>query len=836
MIKKLFTLVLTFITVTLYAQPTSEGPQDTTWKKVYRETYPRINDLVHTKLDAHFDYSKSYLNGQVWITLKPHFYATDSLELDAKGMEFRKVAILKGSSSLPLKYDYDGMILKVKLDKSYTRSEKYTIYIDYTAKPDEYTGKGSAAITDAKGLYFINPRGEEKDKPTQIWTQGETEATSVWVPTIDKPNQKTTEEILMTVPAKYVTLSNGKLISQKKNTDGTRTDTWKMELPHAPYLFFMGVGEFAVVKDSYKGKEVSYYVEKEYAPVARKIFGNTPEMIAFFSKALGVEYPWVKYSQIVGRDYVSGAMENTTATLHQESAQQDARELVDGNSWEGTIAHELFHQWFGDLVTAESWSNLTLNESFANYSQVLWDEYKYGKDAGDAENFGDMQGYIQSQSDKKDLVRFFYEDKEAVFDAVSYNKGGRILHMLRNFVGDSAFFKALNLYLTTNQFKSAEAHQLRLAFEEVTGKDLNWFWNQWYFGAGHPKLTIDYVYDDNAGKAQVIVKQTQAGDKVFKLPIAVDVYAGGKKERHQVWLQNKVDTFSFSYQSKPDLINVDGDKIVLAEKKDNKTLQNYVFQYKNAGKFLDRREAIEFAARNQSEPEAIALLKTALKDKYDGLRSFTLNRLDLKKEEIKNQVEPLLSDLAKNDPKSTVRATALMLLSSYKKAEYKPLFLKNLYDSSYSVSASALDGLMLLDSVAALNAAKKLTSQVSKGRLVESITRILIKSGDENAFTIIANAFEKMPLSQAKFNMLQPFSDLLGRVQDTENLKRGVDLIVKFRNAIPEQYGLTPVVNNFLKSIATKKETAKATASEKSNLQAQIDYVNAKIGEEKKGF
>ena len=218
-------------------------------------------------------------------------------------------------------------------------------------------------LPDAKGLYFINPKGEEKDKPTQIWTQGETEANSVWMPTIDKPNQKTTQEIYMTVPAKYVTLSNGLLISQKKNADGTRTDYWKMDLPHAPYLFFMGVGDFAIVKDSYKGKEVSYYVEKEYAPVARSIFGNTPEMMKFFSEKLGVEYPWQKYAQIVGRDYVSGAMENTTATLHQESAYQNARELVDGIRWEGTIAHELFHQWFGDLVTAESWSNLTVNES-----------------------------------------------------------------------------------------------------------------------------------------------------------------------------------------------------------------------------------------------------------------------------------------------------------------------------------------------------------------------------------------------------------------------------------------------------------------------------------------
>jgi aminopeptidase N len=253
-----------------------------------------------------------------------------------------------------------------------------------------------------------------------------------------------------------------------------------MDQPHAPYLFFIGAGDFAVVKDTWKGKEVSYYVDKEYAPVAKKIFGLTPEMMTYFSKITGVEYPWVKYGQMVAHDYVSGAMENTTATLHGDGAQQDARELVDGNNWEGTIAHELFHQWFGDYVTTESWSNLTLNESFANYSEYLWDEYKYGKDKADATHYSAMQGYLGSGSEKKDLVRFYYGDKEDMFDAVSYNKGGRILHMLRNYVGDSAFFKSLNLYLTTNKYKSAEAHQLRLAFEEITGKDLNLFFNQWY--------------------------------------------------------------------------------------------------------------------------------------------------------------------------------------------------------------------------------------------------------------------------------------------------------------------------------------------------------------------
>jgi aminopeptidase N len=380
------------------AQPGAE-PQDTSWKKILRESNPRINDLVHTKLDVRFDYDKSYLYGKAWITLKPHFYNTDSLLLDAKGMDIKEVSIMKGAAKSKLKYTYDGMELRITLDKTYKGGENYIIYVDYTSKPNELTVKGSAAITDAKGLYFINPKGEDKDKPTQIWTQGETEANSVWMPTIDKPNQKTTDEIYMTVPAKYVTLSNGLLISKKANADGTRTDYWKMDLPHAPYLFFMGVGDFSITKDSYKGKEVSYYVEKEYASVARGIFGYTPEMMKFFSDRLGVEYPWQKYSQIVGRDYVSGAMENTTTTLHQESAYQNARELVDGIGWEGTIAHELFHHWFGDLVTAESWSHITVNESMADYSQTLWMEYKHGKDAGDAENLQGLQAYLSNPNE-----------------------------------------------------------------------------------------------------------------------------------------------------------------------------------------------------------------------------------------------------------------------------------------------------------------------------------------------------------------------------------------------------------------------------------------------------
>ena len=530
--------------------------------KLYRAVPEKINNLVHTKLNASFDYSKARLNGNAWITLKPHFYATDSLQLDAKGMDIKQVAIVKAGKNLPLKYQYDGWVLRINLDKTYTRNESYTIYIDYTAKPDELEVKGSAAITDAKGLYFINPTGEDKTKPTQIWTQGETEATSVWVPTIDRTNQKTTQEFNLTVPAKYVTLSNGKLVKQTINANGTRTDSWKMDLPHSPYLFFMGVGDYAVIKDSYKGKEVSYYVEKEYEKVARKIFGNTPEMMQYFSTKLGVDYPWIKYSQITGRDYVSGAMENTTATLHQESAQQDARELTDANGWEGTIAHELFHQWFGDYVTAESWSNLTVNESFADYSEYLWAEYKSGKDEASYINWSAMNGYLNSKADaSKHLVRFYYDSHEDMFDVVSYSKGGRILNMLRSYVGDDAFFKSLNKYLTDNKFGNGSAHKLRLAFEATTGKDLNWFFNQWYFNNGHPSLVISNSYDAATQKAMVVIKQTQSNG-LFQLPVTIDVYTGASKKRHLVWAKNAVDTFYFASSTKPDLINVDADKVL----------------------------------------------------------------------------------------------------------------------------------------------------------------------------------------------------------------------------------------------------------------------------------
>ena len=728
-------------------------------------------------------------------------------------MEIKKLALVVANNAIKdLQYNYNKEQLTVQLDKVYKKGQKYTIYVDYVAKPDEYEKQsGRDPMLGIKGLFFINPKGEDKTKPIQIWTQGETESNSVWFPTIDQTQQKTTQEIFMTVPAKYVSLSNGKLVSQKQNGDGTRTDYWKMDLPHSPYLFFMGVGNYAVVKDSWRGKEVNYYVEPEYGPVAKKIFGNTPEMMTFFSKLTGVDYPWVKYSQMTARDYVAGAMENTTATLHQESAQQDARELTDGNRWEGTIAHELFHQWFGDYVTAESWSNLTVNESFADYSQTLWSEYKYGKDAGDEENFNGMRAYLGGNNSTKNLVRFIYADREDMFDAVSYSKGGRILHMLRNHLGDSAFYKGLNLYLTTNKFKSAEAHHLRLALEEVSGKDLTWYFNQWYFGNGHPKLDINYSYNQDKKQTVVVVKQTQNTGKVFRIPTYIDIYNGKNKSRNWVLVENATDTFFFVSETKPDLINFDGDKVLLCEKKENKNLDNYIHQYYYAANYMDRKEAVDFCGRKMDEEKARNLIKAALSDPFHGIRELAMSKIDLKKEVQKTSFEKAIATLAPKESNRPVKASMIGALGNTNNMEYRPLFLANVNDSSYTLSGAALSALAKVDSSAALLEATKLSASTTKGDLDAAINKILIASGNEEVFNKLTNKFSVLGLSNEKIMLLQQIAEMTGGLKNNEQIIKSINLIIGFRDELPAsiQEQINPYINGMiLPGILTKLKAA----------------------------
>ncbi|MBT7816270.1 MAG: M1 family metallopeptidase, partial [Polaribacter sp.] len=682
----------------------------------YKPEKEKIHDLVHTKLKVDFNFEDKTMNGEAWVTAKPHFYSKNKITLDAKAMLIHEVSM----DDKKLNYFYDNLKLSIDLPRTFNRAEEFTIYIKYTAQPEKVYQKGSTAITGAKGLYFINADGSDKNKPTQIWTQGETEASSCWFPTLDAPNQKTSQEIYITVPNKYVTLSNGELVSQV-NKGNNRIDYWKFDKKHAPYLFFMGIGVYEIVQDSYKNIPVNYYVEKEYAPFAKDIFGLTPEMIGFFSDKLGVEYPWNKYSQIVGRDYVSGAMENTTAVMHGERAYQKPGQLIDENVQENTIAHELFHHWFGDLVTSESWSNLTLNESFANYSEYLWREYKYGKVNSEMHFYKNMQAYLKGQSENKHLVRFDYNDKEDMFDLVSYNKGGSILHMLRSYLGDEAFFLGLKQYLTIYKYQTAEVHQLRLIFEKLTGKDLNWFFNQWYFGGGHPNIEISYDY--NTLRKTVTVNVIQLQTEKFKFPFAIDVFEASKRTRHHVFVDDNDASFTFPYRKQPNLIQVNADGALLCVINENKVLSDYIFQLKNADNYGHRREAFLEVAKKQDDKIAFSAVVGALDDEAYEIRILALQKIDLINKFSKKNAIKKIMEIANTDVKTLVQAEAINTLGKLTDPELKSIFEKGLQSKSYSVLGKALVSMYYIDKQIAIAKSKEFPDEIRK-ILATPLTRI----------------------------------------------------------------------------------------------------------------
>ena len=803
--------------------------------EIYRQTHTKTTELKHTKLKVNFDYQKEQMGGEEWLTASPYFYSTDSLVLNAKGMLIHEVALDKNGSKSPLKYEYKDDLLKINLDKTYNRNQDYTVYIKYTARPNEVSQKGSAAISDAKGLYFINAQGKDADKPTQIWTQGETESSSAWFPTIDKSNQKTTQEIYMTVPDKYVTLSNGIMKSSTKVSGGLRTDHWVMDKKHAPYLFFMGVGEYAIVKDKWRNIEVDYYVEKEYEPFAKQIFGNTPEMIEFFSKRLSYDYPWSKYAQITGRDFVSGAMENTTATLHQESAQQKPGDLIDENRWEDTIAHELFHHWFGDLVTAESWSNLTVNESFANYSQYLWNEHKYGKDIADYGLMKEIKGYMMDPSNiSKDLVRFNYHSREDMFDGVSYNKGGAILHMLRNYLGDDAFFAGLTDYLKTNEFGTGEAHQLRLSLEKVSGKDLNWFFNQWYFGNGNPKISYTTSFEPVKKEVTITLSQNQIGQN-FQFPLSIDIFENGKPTRKNVWVSAKEkNDFTFQVSKNPDLVNLNSDGVLLAEITDTKTPEQFLIQYQNSTQFLSRYKAVENAIENLTKnPAALKTVVAALKDSNFRIRGKALVGLDLSKPDQAKAALAEVEKMASSDPKTLVQGAAISALGKIKDKKYLPLFEKGMNAVSNSVKANSLAGIAAVDPSRIASLADKIDLEGADEEVISELMPIIVKNKIEKQMAAIASTaafypfikFQKPELgdaAEAGFNWIMSSDHL----KATENVTK---VLTQVKGQIGQNPQAKMMIVQILKDGLEKKMVVLKANPSSSTIHQQIDLINKTI-------
>lgn len=663
----------------------------------YQGSAKRDFDLLHTELDLAFDWQRQAVIGKARLKIVPYFYPQKELVLDAKDFEVGAIYLLESETQKKLNYRYNEKQLLIYLPELLTSKDTFEVEINYTAFPERNSGAGSEAITDNKGLYFIDPLDTVPNKPSLIWTQGETEHNSKWFPTIDKPNERFTQLFKLTVPDSMVSISNGELIKLEKLENGLRTDYWEMKLPHAPYLAAIAIGNFGKVEAKWRDIPLGYYVEKGFEKGAAKVFENTPEMIGFFEEKLGVNYPWPKYDQIVVPDFVSGAMENTTASIFYEDLKLNEREAID-SEWDYIIAHELFHQWFGDLVTTESWANLTLNEAFANYSEYLWNEYKYGADQASLKLVTEMEGYFaESETKQVDLIRFDYVDSEDMFDSHSYNKGGVILHMLRKHLGDAAFFQGLNLYLTKHAFQSVEIHDLRLAFEKVSGEDLNWFFNQWFLDKGHPELffEVDYSQPEN-----ILISAYQVQDlnstPLYQLPIEVSWYENGSRKSKTLTMTQAFQQFVLENGTPVTQVYMDEGKNLLARRIQQIDSDQFALQFKESKLGVARYEALDSLVSREAKDHLLEIFPMALKDTFWSVRESALGFLQ-NDPEWREQIEGLeekVYELAENDPKNSVRAASIDLLVTWEPDKYQSAFLRLANDSSYLIASSALMGLV----------------------------------------------------------------------------------------------------------------------------------------------
>ena len=775
-----FLFVIFFAAISI--QPAFAGTDSSVQKYVPTKYF----DLIHTDLKLQPIWEKHQLKGEAVLTLIPHFYSQSKITLDAKSFDLSKVASIQGKQVLPLNYDYDRRKLTIQLGKTYNRKDTLRLVIHYVANPDSVVTFAGKAISDEKGMYFINTNQEKKGVDMHLWTQGETEANSAWFPTLDHPSQKHSQRITVTYDKNLVSLANGKMTSTKQNSDGTRTDVWEQKLPHSVYLSVLVIGNFKIVKDKWRNKEVSYYMEPKYESMARPIFGRTPEMIEFFSKKLGVDFPWDKYSQVIVHDFVSGAMENTSAVTFNTMFQKDARELIDDNDDE-TIAHELFHHWFGDLCTCKDWAHLTLNESFANYSEYLWHEHKYGMDEAQAYWFRDLGGYMASSSRKREsLIRYDYGKPDDMFDVITYQKGGKILHMLRKYVGDDAFFAGLKLYLTRFAYKTAEYHDLRAVMEEITGEDLRWFFDQWYLKGGHPTLTTSYRVKNDTVTLHLAQKHNFDTGFIYRLPLDVKIFSDSGISSSRIVFNKRKDSFQFIAKGFQGIIP-DGENALVGYKAETKTIDEWISILKNSDQYLDQAAALRKLGQKKSKEEVRDVLFETLSAKKPRIRGMAIDLIDEEWLLKSPKWNKKLIEIAENDKRGANRADAIEKLGANKSLEdYKELFMKAMEDSSYLVEENAFKIYAKIDSAGALERAKKMIYSNSYNILGASFS-IISKTKDTALLPLFSQAIDHA----SGYKLLAIYSHL-GRFITTMSV---------------EVYA--PRVENFKKLAASSKETEK---------------------------
>jgi len=690
-----------------------------------RSADPLRIDVLHTELHLEFDVPEKTVFGKAFITVAPYFDPLDTITLDARGFAFETVHAQEGDSLVALEYQYDGKEIEIVLGKPLLKGGQVVLVIDYVAKPADLPAGDGHAISSSQGLYFINPKADPDRVHPQVWSQGETEYNSGWFPCVDQPNEKHTQEIMLTVDTSFVTLSNGRFVYALDNGNGTRTDVWKQEKPHSTYLTMIAIGDFAVVKDTWRDKEVWYYVDPEFEPYAKKIFGNTPEMLEFYSTKLGYDYPWEKFHQVIVHDFVSGAMENTSAVVHGEFVQQTPRQMIDGTH-EDVIAHELFHHWFGDLITSESWTHITMNEGFATYGEYLWWEHKYGDEEARLHLQSDLDVYLSESISGTNhaLIRRTYDDPDDVFDRHSYQKGGRVIHMLRGELGDEKFFEGLKLYLHQNAFGTVEDVHLRLAMEEISGVDLSWFFDQWYHREGHPIVDVQYEHDSASKGLTVRLDQQGEAYGTFKFHVDLIAGTGAQTFTKRLWVDEASETLSVVFDFIPEWYAIDPKGDMLWEVNEQKEGAVWMEQLARAPHFMTRAEALralEQVGVDLSDRYTMSLLKIlGAKDEFWAIKKMAAADLPGLAGLDTNAAINALMQTFQEGKNTELRAQALFSIDSLSGGDegITDLFIGAMQDSSMRVVRAALSILTERDPCSAIGLSQNLKDEDSEEMLL----------------------------------------------------------------------------------------------------------------------
>lgn len=652
-------------------------------------------DVKHTLLQLRLDFEHEAIDGVATHQLAP-YAAAERLEFDISDMKILSV-LMPGDKpdAEPQKVEFDATD-----DKLIVRPAK-----PIPAGTDVLVRIAYRVEKPRRGARFVTPDEREPTQPRMMWTQGEPEYARYWYPCLDSPNERSLFTLQIVAPANYYVLSNGELHSTAANEDGTKTWNWRMTQPHAPYLTSVVAGEFEALTQEWDGIAVTSHVPPGRLDEARRCFSRTPDMLKFFSETTGVRYPWNKYAQICVDEYEWGGMEHTTATtlnldtLHDERADLDVADDTDN-----LVAHELAHQWFGDLVTCKDWGEIWLNESFATYYATLWKEHDRGADEAAWQRHLEAESYFGEDGGRyrRPIVTYRYPSPDSMFDRHSYPKGGRVLHMLRYVLGDEAFHKSIEHYLNRHKFTAVETADLRTSIERATGQGLNWFFDQWVYRGGHPEFDVSYAYDEDEKQLRVSVKQTQTVDALtplFRMPIEIDVTANSGPATHRVTVSKAEETFNFPLDRRPRRVTFDPRDQVLMKLTFKKPQGEWLDQALNDPNVMARAEAVAELAKLTGEEDARKTLAQVVRvDPFWGVRQEAAKALaKFNGDAVRNALIA-----AAGDKHSSVRTAAVKSLASFAHDDVKTALrgaIKN--DPSYYVVAEALRSLAKIDAAGA---------------------------------------------------------------------------------------------------------------------------------------